>query len=147
MITVAFKKLESKAVLPEYGSLEAAGGDLRSVEFVIIPSKEWRLIDLGFSMALPAGYEAQVRPRSGLARKHGITILNSPGTIDSDYRGPMGALLINHSPVDFTVNSGDRIAQMVIAPVKNQLNLTFVEVDELPGSARGAGGWGSTGRN
>ena len=96
----------------------------------------------GISIALPAGYEAQIRPRSGLALKHGVTLLNSPGTIDADYRGEIGVILINHGTAPFAVARGDRIAQLVVAPVSR---LAWQEVAELPASARGIGGFGSTG--
>ena len=101
-----------------------------------------KLVPTGISIALPAGYEAQIRPRSGLALKHGVTLLNSPGTIDADYRGEIGVILINHGEAPFTVARGDRIAQLVVAPVSR---LAWQEVAELPASARGIGGFGSTG--
>ena len=101
------------------------------------------LVPTGLAIALPVGYEAQVRPRSGLAIKHGLTVLNSPGTIDADYRGEIGVPLINHGRETFTIRRGERIAQMVVAPV---VQVAFESVGELPPSARGAGGFGSTGR-
>jgi dUTP pyrophosphatase len=101
------------------------------------------LIPTGFCIALPEGYEAQVRPRSGLALKHGVTCLNSPGTIDSDYRGEVGVILINHGEEPFVIRRGERIAQMVIAPV---VQSAWLEVETLDDTARGAGGFGSTGR-
>jgi len=130
--------------LPQFETAQAAGADLRAAidaPVTLAPGAR-QLIPTGFCMALPVGYEAQVRPRSGLALKHGITVLNSPGTIDADYRGEVGVLIINHGENDFTVNRGDRFAQMVIAPVtQGQFNV----VSELTGTARGAGGYGSTG--
>jgi len=131
--------------LPRYASEQAAGMDLRAAveeELVIAPG-ESALIPTGFCMALPAGFEAQVRPRSGLALKHGITVLNSPGTIDTDYRGEVGVILINHSQHPFHILRGDRIAQMVIARFE-QMNLQ--PVAELSETARGAGGFGSSGK-
>ena len=107
--------------LPAYETPQSAGMDLRAAidadEPVIIPAGEWRLIPVGIAIALPAGYEAQVRPRSGLAAKHGISCVNTPGTVDADYRGEIRVNLINHGQADFTVSRGDRIAQMIIAPV------------------------------
>lgn len=131
--------------LPAYATVESAGCDLTaaiSEDVVLAPGKR-ALIPAGIKIMLPAGFEAQVRPRSGLAYKHGITVLNTPGTIDSDYRGEVGVVLINHGDEPFTITRGLRIAQMVIAPV------TFAEwkeVQELEESARGAGGFGSTGQ-
>ena len=101
-----------------------------------------KLIPTGIMIALPTGYEAQVRPRSGLAFNFGVTVLNTPGTVDSDYRGELCVLLINHGEEDFAVNRGDRIAQLVIAKVEM---VTFIEAEELPDTKRGAGGYGSTG--
>ena len=147
MITIKFKKLHPEAVLPEYKTLSAAGGDLRSVEDLVIPSKEWQLVRLGFAVSFPQGYEIQVRPRSGLALNHGITILNSPGTVDCDYRGEMKVNLINHGPNAFFISKGDRIAQMVVNSIRDKMNVTFEEVEELDKTARGEGGFGSTGRN
>lgn len=130
--------------LPAYATPESAGMDLRAnvAEPVVLRPLERRIIPTGLYMALPPGYEAQVRPRSGLAFKHGITVLNSPGTIDSDYRGELGVLLINLSNEDFTIEAGERIAQMVIARHEQG---EFVEVEELDDTERGAGGYGHTG--
>lgn len=130
--------------LPKFETAQAAGTDLRAAlsEPVTLAPGDRKLIPTGFCMALPAGYEAQVRPRSGLALKHGITVLNSPGTIDADYRGEVGVLLINHGQDDFTVSRGDRFAQMVLAPVTQG---RFEVVTELDETARGSGGYGSTG--
>ena len=130
--------------LPAYATPESAGMDLRAnvAEPVVLRPLERRIIPTGLYMALPPGYEAQVRPRSGLAFKHGITVLNSPGTIDSDYRGELGVLLVNLSNEDFTIQAGERIAQMVIARHEQG---EFVEVEELDDTERGAGGYGQTG--
>ena len=130
--------------LPAYATPESAGMDLRAnvAEPVVLRPLERRIIPTGLYMALPPGYEAQVRPRSGLAFKHGITVLNSPGTIDSDYRGELGVLLVNLSNDDFTIQAGERIAQMVIARHEQG---EFVEVEELDDTERGAGGYGHTG--
>jgi len=131
--------------LPHFATEQAAGADIRAAvdEEVILRPGERRLIPSGFTMALPAGFEAQVRPRSGLALKHGITVLNSPGTIDADYRGEVGVILINHGDTDFHILRGDRIAQMVIAALPG---VTFVEISELDDTERGSGGFGSSGR-
>ena len=130
--------------MPQYATADSAGMDLRAnlESPVVLKPLERRLIPTGLYMALPAGYEAQVRPRSGLALKKGITVLNSPGTIDADYRGEVGVLLINLSQEDFVVNDGERIAQMVIARCEQA---AFVEVDVLSETERGAGGYGHTG--
>ena len=130
--------------LPAYATPESAGMDLRAnvAEPGVLRPLERRIIPTGLYMALPPGYEAQVRPRSGLAFKHGVTVLNSPGTIDSDYRGELGVLLVNLSNEDFTIQAGERIAQMVIARHEQG---EFVEVEELDDTERGAGGYGHTG--
>ena len=133
--------------LPAYETTGSAGMDLRAAlpefEPVILAPGERRLIPTGLKIALEPGYEAQVRPRSGLALKHGVTCLNSPGTIDSDYRGEVGVILINHGQIAFEINRGERIAQMVIAPYAQAV---MAEVEALDETARGAGGFGSTGR-
>ena len=130
--------------LPAYATTQSAGMDLRADIDCPITLKpmERRLIPTGLYIALPKGYEAQVRPRSGLALKHGITVLNTPGTIDADYRGELMVLLINFSTEDFIINAGERIAQMVIA---RHEQAAFVEVDILDETERGAGGYGHTG--
>ena len=130
--------------LPEYATPQSAGMDLRAnidAQIVLKPMQRM-LIPTGLYMALPPGYEAQVRPRSGLALKHGITVLNTPGTIDADYRGEVTVLLVNFSDAEFVVNDGERIAQMVIAKHENA---DFIEVEELDETERGAGGYGHTG--
>ena len=131
--------------LPQYATPQSAGMDLRANldESVTLKSLERRLIPTGLHIALPAGYEAQVRPRSGLAIKSGITVLNSPGTIDADYRGEVKVILINLSDTDFVIKSGDRIAQLVIAKHEQ---MEVVEVETLSETERGAGGFGHTGR-
>ena len=123
---------------------QSAGMDLRANidEAIVLHPMERRLVPTGLFMALPAGYEAQIRPRSGLALKHGITVLNTPGTIDADYRGEIMVLLINFSQQDFVVNDGERIAQMVLAKHEQ---CDFIEVEELDETERGAGGYGHTG--
>lgn len=130
--------------LPAYATEQSAGMDLRANldEPIVLRPLQRAIVKTGLFMALPAGYEAQVRPRSGLALKHGITVLNSPGTIDADYRGEIGVLLVNLSDKDFTVNDGERIAQMVIAKHET---VEFVTVDALDETERGAGGYGHTG--
>ena len=131
--------------LPGYASEDAAGLDLlAAIEAPIeLAPGQRKLIPTGISIALPRGYEAQVRPRSGLALKHGIGLLNSPGTIDADYRGEIGVILINHGESAFAIARGDRIAQLVVAPVAR---LAWAESESLPESARGPGGFGSTGK-
>jgi dUTP pyrophosphatase len=131
--------------LPAYATADSAGLDLLAAvtEPVELAPGARRLVPTGLSLALPPGYEAQVRPRSGLALKHGVTLLNSPGTIDADYRGEVGVILINLGEAPFRLQRGDRIAQLVIAPVAR---LAWRESATLPESARGAGGFGSTGR-
>lgn len=141
-MTVAFKKLSPEAVLPAYAHPGDAGMDVCSVENLTVAPGGRALVHTGLAMALPPGYEAQVRPRSGLALKRGVTVLNTPGTIDEGYRGEIGVILANFGDSDFVVEKGDRIAQMVIAPVTRA---EVVEVDEVDSTDRGAGGFGSTG--
>ena len=147
-LTVEIKPLEhfGELELPQYETDLAAGADLRAAlpqdkPLILAPSAR-ALVPTGFAMALPAGYEAQIRPRSGLAYKHGITCLNTPGTIDADYRGEVKVLLINHGSEPFKITRGERIAQMVIAPITQP---QFSQVTTLSDTARGAGGFGSTG--
>lgn len=131
--------------LPKYMSDHAAGMDLYAAvnpEMVISPA-EWALVPTGISIALPEGYEAQVRPRSGLALKQGVSILNTPGTVDADYRGEVGVILMNHSRENLVIKRGDRIAQMIINKIER---IVFEEVEELPRSDRGPGGFGHTGK-
>ncbi len=130
--------------LPQYATPQSAGMDLRAnlTESIVLKPLERCLVPTGLFIALPEGYEAQVRPRSGLALKKGITVLNAPGTIDADYRGEVGVLLVNLSQEEFVVNDGERVAQMVIA---RHETADFVEVAELDETERGAGGYGHTG--
>jgi dUTP pyrophosphatase len=133
--------------LPAYQSALAAGLDLLAAvpadAPVILAPGKYALVPTGLSIALPPGYEAQVRPRSGLAARHGVTVLNAPGTVDADYRGEIGVPLINHGDVPFTIRRGERIAQMVIAAV---VQAELIQVTALSPTARGSGGFGSTGR-
>lgn len=139
------KKLDDRAVIPQYASEQAAGFDVCAVldEPLTLGTLERKLISTGLAFELPVGYEAQVRPRSGLALKHGLSIVNAPGTIDSDYRGPVGVILINLSTEPYTIQPGERIAQIVIAKHEHA---DLVEVSELNDTERGAGGFGSTGK-
>ena len=132
--------------LPAYATAMSAGVDLLAAvsEPVVLEPGGRAAIPSGIAIALPPGYEAQVRPRSGLAMKHGITVLNSPGTIDADYRGEIGVILVNLGDAPFGIERGMRIAQMVVAPVNT---VAWSEVESLPGSGRGDGGFGSTGTN
>jgi dUTP pyrophosphatase len=148
-ITVAIRQLPHAEglALPAYQSSEAAGLDLLAAvpeeAPLILSSGQYALVPTGLTIALPPGYEAQVRPRSGLAARYGVTVLNSPGTIDADYRGEIGVLLINHGDAPFSIQRGERIAQMVIAPV---VRVELVPTATLAGTDRGSGGFGSTGR-
>ena len=138
-------KVEEGVQLPQYETEGASGLDVRAYlkdGAVTIQPREYKMIPTGIKMDIPVGYEVQVRPRSGLAAKHGVTVLNSPGTIDSDYRGEVKVILINHGKDAFVVNSGERIAQFVISKV---IQADFVLSDELSESERGEGGFGSTG--
>ena len=138
-------KIVSKSgIIPEYKTAGSAGFDISAYleEPVVLKPGERKLVPTGLFIELPAGYEAQVRGRSGLALKHGITVLNTPGTIDADYRGELKVLLVNFSDTDFIVNDGERIAQMIIAKHENA---DFIEVEELDDTERGTGGYGHTG--
>ena len=144
-VDVRFKRLRAGAQVPAYQTSHAAGLDLHAcldAPLTLAPG-DIALVPCGFAMAIPHGFEAQVRPRSGLATKHGIGMPNAPGTVDSDYRGEMMVPLVNLGRAAFTVEHGMRVAQMVIAPVARA---AVREVDELDGTARGHGGFGSTGR-
>jgi len=141
-MTVGFKRIHPDAVLPAYAHASDAGMDLRSVDDVVVPSGGRALVHTGLVMALPPMHEGQVRPRSGLALKHGITVLNTPGTIDAGYRGEVGVILANFGDADFPVKKGDKIAQLVVAPV---LQPAVAEIDVVDETDRGAGGFGSTG--
>lgn len=147
-MTIAFVRLPNGEglPLPAYESDGAAGMDLRAAlpwgEKLTLAPGMTALVPTGLNLQIPAGYEAQVRPRSGLAAKNGVTVLNAPGTIDSDYRGEMKVILINHGPAPFVIARGDRIAQLVIAPVTRAVLLEAAALDD---TARGEGGFGSTG--
>jgi dUTP pyrophosphatase len=143
-IPVKVKKLKEHALLPVYGTERSAGADLSACleEDLLLMAGSYAKIPTGLSIQVPPGYEAQVRPRSGLAAKHGITVLNSPGTIDSDYRGEVAVLLVNHGEKDVVIHTGDRIAQMVIARCEQA---SFLPTMELDATERGSGGFGSTG--
>lgn len=142
MYTLKVKKLNEDAIIPNFAHKGDAGMDLYSIEKVIIPKNETRLIKTGISIELPHMTEAQVRPRSGLALKHSITVLNSPGTIDEGYRGEIGVILINHGKEDFVVEKHMKIAQMVIKPI---YEIHIEEVKDLSDTERSNGGFGSTG--
>lgn len=143
-IEIAVKRLPDAGdlPLPSYETDGSAGMDVRAAEEAVIAPGKRSLVGTGFAFAIPAGYEVQVRPRSGLALKKGISVLNTPGTIDSDYRGEIKVILANLGNEDFIIARGDRIAQIIVAPVQRG---NLVEVDELDDTARGSGGFGSTG--
>jgi dUTP pyrophosphatase len=147
-LSVLIKRLRSVSgvTIPGYMSAVAAGMDLHAAveEPITLSPGERALVPTGLAIAIPEGYEAQVRPRSGLALRHGVTLVNSPGTIDADYRGEIGIILINHGHDLFTVQAGERIAQLVFAPVARA---ELIEVEQLPASERGAGGFGHTGKH
>ena len=145
MIKVLVKKLNPKAELPKYKTEGSSGMDLMALieNPITIKPQNSALIPTGLSIAIPEDTEVQIRPRSGLAAKSSISVLNTPGTIDSDYRGEIKIILFNHGKEDFTVNNNDRIAQMILMPV---LKAEFEEVEELPKTIRGSGGFGSTGK-
>ena len=142
-MTLSFRRIHPDAVMPAYAHASDAGMDVRSVEELVIPAGKRALVHTGLVVLLPPLYEAQVRPRSGLALKFGVTVLNTPGTIDSGYRGEIGVILANFGDADFIVKKGDKIAQLVIAPVTQP---EVCEVSEIDETDRGAGGFGSTGR-
>lgn len=141
-MNIKITRLHPRARIPNYAHPDDAGLDLFAIEAQPIPSGESRLIQTGIALELPPGFEAQVRPRSGLALKHAITVLNTPGTIDAGYRGEIGVILINHGRDEFQVTAGMKIAQMVIASV---MHAHIEEVEALSSSERGSGGFGSTG--
>ena len=145
MVEVLIQKLDpqDERDLPSYATPGSAGLDLRSSETLVLKPGSRALVGTGIAIALPENFEAQVRPRSGLAVKHGVTVLNAPGTIDADYRGEIKVPLINHGQEDFTIARGDRIAQMVVAPVVQVALKLVASLDE---TSRGAGGFGSSGR-
>lgn len=143
-VTVSLRLVTASATLPQYATAGAAGLDLAAAldAPVILNPGEFQIIPCGFAVALPEGFEGQVRPRSGLAAKHGITVLNAPGTIDADYRGEVKVILINHGPEAFEISHGMRIAQLVVSPVTR---VAWAQVTDLPDSVRAAGGFGHTG--
>ena len=141
-MTLGFKRIHPEATLPAYAHASDAGMDVRSVEDLTIPAGRRALVHTGLVMVLPPDAEAQVRPRSGLALRHGVTVLNTPGTIDAGYRGEVGVILANFGDAPFEVKKGDKIAQLVIAPVTQPV---IVEVADVNATDRGAGGFGSTG--
>ena len=145
MVKVLIKKLNSAVKLPEYKTSGASGMDLTAFieKPISVKSKTSSLIPTGLSIAFQEKYEIQIRPRSGLAAKNNITVLNTPGTIDSDYRGEIKIIIYNHGDDDFTINNGDRIAQMVLSPI---IKMNLEEVKDLPKTIRGEGGFGSTGK-
>ena len=145
MIKVLVKKLNPKAELPKYKTEGSSGMDLMALieKPITIKPQNLALIPTGLSIAIPEDTEVQIRPRSGLAAKSSISVLNTPGTIDSDYRGEIKIILFNHGKEEFTINNKDRIAQMILMPV---LKAEFEEVEELPKTIRGSGGFGSTGK-
>ena len=145
MVKILIKKTSKEVITPKYKTDGSSGVDLSAFldkEVVIKPNSS-ELIPTGLQVAIPEELEIQIRPRSGLAAKESIGVLNSPGTIDSDYRGELKIILFNHSNKDFIINNGDRIAQMVLVPI---LKMEFEEVDNLPDTVRGQGGFGSTGK-
>ena len=145
MVKVLIKKLNPKAKLPSYKTSGSSGMDLMALigDTLRIKPNQSVLVPTGLSIAIPDDTEVQIRPRSGLAAKSNISVLNTPGTIDSDYRGELKIILINHGKEDFLINNGDRIAQMILMPV---LKIEFEEVEDLPETIRGSGGFGSTGK-
>ena len=145
MVRVLIKKLDPKVAIPSYKTKGASGMDLMAFvkEKIVIKPQTSALIPTGLSVAFSEDYEIQIRPRSGLAAKNNISVLNTPGTIDSDYRGELKIIIFNHSKHDFVVNNNDRVAQMVLTPVAK---MELKEANELPKTLRGEGGFGSTGK-
>ena len=145
MVRVLIKKLDPRVILPSYKTNGASGMDLMAFvkEKIVIKPQTSALIPTGLSIAFSENYEIQIRPRSGLAAKNNISVLNTPGTIDSDYRGELKIIIFNHSKHDFVVNNNDRIAQMVLTPIAK---MELEEANELPKTLRGEGGFGSTGK-
>ena len=145
MVKILIKKTDKEVITPKYKTDGSSGVDLSAFleKKVVIKPNSSELIPTGLQVAIPEELEIQIRPRSGLAAKENIGVLNSPGTIDSDYRGELKIILFNHGKEDFIINNGDRIAQMVLVPI---LKMEFEEVDSLPDTVRGQGGFGSTGK-
>ena len=139
---IKIKKLQQKAIIPSYQSAQAAGFDLHALKDFVLGARSRALIETGLAFEIESGFEVQVRPRSGLALKNGISVLNTPGTIDSDYRGEIKVILVNHADEDFHICAGDRIAQAVISEVTQAV---FIEVENLEESERGDRGFGSSG--
>lgn len=139
---IRVKRVDTQAIIPKYQTAHSAGFDLHSIDDMTIEPKSRAIIGTGLAFAIEHGYELQVRPRSGLALKHGVTVLNTPGTIDSDYRGEIKIVLINLGEEKFVIKKGDRVAQAI---VKEVIQAAFSEVSELDTTARGEGGFGSTG--
>ena len=144
-IPIRFKKILSDAIVPRFahGSDEDAGMDLFAAENAELEPGQWQSVRTGLSIEIPSGYEGQIRPRSGLAKKHGITLLNSPGTIDPGYRGEVHVILINFGPEPYSIKAGNRIAQLIIS---NYQKVEWEPVEDLQASGRGSKGFGSTGR-
>ena len=145
MTKIQIKKLSNSVSIPKYETSGSSGMDIAAhiENNIIINPGEKALVSTGFSVAIPRGYEIQIRPRSGLAAKNNISVLNTPGTIDSDYRGEIKVILYNHGDKKFLINNTDRIAQLVLTPV---IKMNLVETDKLPETVRGEGGFGSTGK-
>ena len=143
MTEILIKRLSKNVSLPKYETEGSSGLDLAANEQVEIEPGKTKIIPTGLAVAIPKNFEIQIRPRSGLAAKNNISVLNTPGTIDSDYRGEIKVIIFNHGNDDFIINNGDRIAQMVLTPV---LKMELQEIDELPKTIRGEGGFGSTGK-
>jgi len=145
MVKVLIKKLNSAVEIPKYKTVGASGVDLMAFikQPIILPPKSSCLVPTGLSVAFSEEYEIQIRPRSGLAAKNNISVLNTPGTIDSDYRGEIKIILFNHGNTNFLINNKDRVAQMILTPVHK---MKFEEVENLPDTLRGKGGFGSTGK-
>ena len=145
MVKILIKKTNKEVITPKYKTDGSSGVDLSAFleKKVVIKPNSSELIPTGLQVAIPEEFEIQIRPRSGLAAKESIGVLNSPGTIDSDYRGELKIILFNHGKEDFIINNGDRIAQMVLVPI---VKMEFEEVDSLPDTVRGQGGFGSTGK-
>jgi len=141
-VIVKIKRSWNGIAVPAYQTPGSAGCDVQASEKKTVPARGIAIVGTGLFLEVPSGYECQVRPRSGLAAKHGVTVLNAPGTLDSDYRGELRVILANHSDTDFEIEAGDRIAQLVFAPV---VQAQFELADELSETKRGSGGFGSTG--
>ena len=142
MIPIKIKKLDSRAIIPEYATIGSAGFDFHCIMNTEVPADTWRMVMPGFSIEIPEGYELQIRSRSGAAIDHGLIVLNQPGTVDSDFRGPIGIVIWNITNIPVTIEAGTRIAQGVLSPV---VRGEFEEVEELSRTARDQGGFGSTG--